>query len=373
MSGEGAGPVSVCYRVGRYRSHRRAGAEARAALAAAGVRLVAEPEAADVVVLHDEPWSYPTWARALPGIAGRPVVGYAVWEPDRLPEQMLRWLGMVDEIWTASRFCRDVLATAGRPVRVVPHVVAPPEATEREAAALSRRLGLAPGRFVFYLVGRLEPRKNVEAAIAAFAAAFPDGAPAFVVKTPTPLPPALAALPGIVPWHGPASDAEIAALHRLGDCCVSAHRAEGWGLCLSDAMAAGNVVVATGYGGNMDYMDAGCALPVPFARVPISDPQTRERFGFATREPPASWAEVDVGTLAATLRDVRRRHGDAPGPLEALRARGRASVARFTPEAIGAAMRLHLEDLLARRVAASGGADDRPVSPGTPRGAAARG
>ncbi|WP_156917562.1 glycosyltransferase [Salinarimonas rosea] len=356
MSGEGAaragaGPISVCYRVGRYRSHRRAGAEARAALAAAGVRLVAQPEEADVVVLHDEPWSYPTWLRALPGIAGRPVVGYAVWEPDRVPAQMLRWLGMVDEIWTASRFCRDILAPAGRPVRIVPHVVAPPEADAKDAAALAQRLGLAPGRFVFYLVARLEPRKNVEAAIAAFADAFPDGDPALVVKTPTPLPPALAAVRGVVSWHGPARDAEIAALHRLGDCCVSAHRAEGWGLCLSDAMAAGNLVVATGYGGNMDYMDDSCALPVPFACVPIADAHTRERFGFAPHEPEAAWAEIDARALAAALR---RAHDDWP-TLAVLRARGRESVARFTAGAIGAAMHACLEDALARHRGADGG------------------
>ncbi|MDN2567975.1 hypothetical protein N1F89_17260 [Aquibium sp. A9E412] len=336
-------PPAVCYRLARYRSHRRAGRQARAALAAAGMRLVERPQEADVVVLHDEPWTYPGHWRAFPELAHRPVVGYAVWEPDRVPAAMARWLAMPDEIWTASRFCRDILAVAGTPVRVVPHVVDPPPAGTATVAALAARLGLSPPRFVFYLIGRLEERKNVAAAVAAFAAAFPAGGPALVVKTPTPLPAELAAVPGVVAWPGAAGDDEIAALHGLGHCCVSAHRAEGWGLCLSDAMAAGNLVVATGYGGNTDFMTAENALPVAWRHVAIDDPQTRERFGFAPADTPG-WAAVEHDALVAALR---RAHDEWPA-LAPLRAAARQVATRFSPAAVGTAMAGHVARLAAR-------------------------
>ena len=39
------------------------------------------------------------------------------------------------------------------------------------------------------------------------------------------------------------------------DCYVSLHRAEGFGLTMAEAMAIGKPVIATGYSGNVDFMN----------------------------------------------------------------------------------------------------------------------
>lgn len=320
------GPA-VCYFLSNYRSHRRAGLDYRRALADLGVRLVDDPADAQTVVIHDEPWSYPDFFRAYPVLRERRVIAYAVWEPDRLPPDHLRWLRLADEIWTSSSYCRDVMQAVDRPVAVIPHIVAPRCADDGAIRGLRARLGLDEGRFVFYAIAKIDERKNVDAGIRAFAAAFPDGGPAYVVRTPSPLEANLAATRGVIAWTGDADDAEIAALHSVGHCLVSPHCAEGWGLCISDAMAQGKLVVATGFSGNMDYMNADNALLAGFSLETIRTAETRARFGFTAESP--RWAYVDEVDLAEKLKRAFDRWDD----FSAHRARAKAAMASFGAEA----------------------------------------
>ncbi|MBN9528264.1 MAG: glycosyltransferase family 4 protein [Alphaproteobacteria bacterium] len=293
--------MKICFILATYQSHRRAGLDYRRALAAAGATLVEEPDNADVVVIHDEPQTLLGYYRVYPGLRHHRVIAYTVWEPSCLNDDRRRWLGLVDEIWTASTFCRDIHAGLGKPVTVIPHIVAPATVDEAADARLRASLGLTEGDFLFYTISRQEERKNLEASLRAFHAAFPDGPARYIVKTPLPLPPALAGLPGVVNVTARLDDDEIAALHRIGHCYVSAHCAEGWGLPLSDAMAHGRLVIATGYGGNMDFMDEGNSMPVRYRLEPIRRPETRVRFGFAPDSTEARWAYVDEDHLAARM------------------------------------------------------------------------
>lgn len=331
--------MKVCFILSGYRSHRRTGLDYIAALAAAKATLVDEPDAADIVIIHDEPYALLGYDRVYPTLRQRRVVAYTVWEPSCLNADRRRWLGLADEIWTASTFCRDIHRPLGKPVTVIPHIVDPPHADDAADARLRARLGVAEGEFLFYTIARHEMRKNLDAGLRAYHAAFPDGAVRYVVRTPVPLPSALAGLPGVVNPSGPFSDDEIAALHRIGNCYVSPHCAEGWGLPLSDAMAHGRLVTATGYGGNMDFMDEGNALPVRYRLEPIRQPETRIRFGFDPASTEACWAYVDEDHLAAQLRTARR---DWPA-LAPLRDAARAAMTRYDAATIGRRMldRLH--------------------------------
>lgn len=334
---------AVCYLLSNYRSHRRAGLDYRKALHEAGVSLFDDPADADVVILHDEPWSYPGFLRAFPVLRQRYVIAYAVWEPDCLPPDNVRWLGLVDEIWTCSSYCRDIMQTAARPVTVVPHIVAPAAPVRTASIALRRRLGITDGSFVFYTITKIEERKNIEAGIAAFAAAFPEGGPVYIVKTPGELPADLAAVPGVIAWSDLADDSDIVALHDIGNCLVSPHCAEGWGLCISDAMAHGNLVVATGFSGNMDFMHEGNALPVAYTLETIRTPETRARFGFASSEP--RWAYVDEDDLSEKLRSAY----DGWSMHEERRANAKQSMAAFSADAVGHLMMKRLAALPPQR------------------------
>jgi glycosyltransferase involved in cell wall biosynthesis len=119
---------------------------------------------------------------------------------------------------------------------------------------------------------------------------------------------------------------EVWGLMQAADCLVSLHRAEGYGLALAEAMRLGRPIVATGWSGNMDFMDASCALLVPHRLVPAAD----ARGTYQVRG--AAWAEPDVGAAAAALAAL----ADDP----ALRARigeaGWRRVAGLTAAACGA-------------------------------------
>lgn len=333
-------PPSVCYLLSDYRSHRRAGLDYRLALEHSGINLVDDPADADVVILHDEPWAYPAFFRAWPILKQRHVVAYAVWEPDLLPDDHLRWLCMVDEIWTSSSYCAGIFRVTGKPVLVVPHIVTQPDGDPDAALALRARLGVRDEHFVFYTIGKIDERKNIEAGIRAYSAAFPQGGPAYVVRTTRPLSGDQTSAPGVIAWNGDASDAEIAALHDIGDCLISPHCAEGWGLCISDAMVHGNLVVATGFSGNMDYMGTENSLPVDFTLTDLRNPEAWGRFSRAGACP--RWAYVNEDDLAQKLRFAHERWG----ALADLRNRARLSMTAFGADEIGSIMSKRLKTLV---------------------------
>ena len=55
--------------------------------------------------------------------------------------------------------------------------------------------------------------------------------------------------------------ARVNGLLAACDAVVSLHRSEGFGLILAEAMYLGKPVVATGWSGNMDFMNSGELLP----------------------------------------------------------------------------------------------------------------
>ena len=121
-------------------------------------------------------------------------------------------------------------------------------------------------------------------------------------------------------------------------CLVSPHRTEAWGLSLSQAMAFGRVVVATGYSGNLDYMDDGCALLVRH-RVREITPEELARSS-AWFQPGMRWAEPDLDHLTECMRRALM------GPPADLGERAQRSVARFSPRAVGDIMLGRIRGLL---------------------------
>ena len=87
----------------------------------------------------------------------------------------------------------------------------------------------------------------------------------------------------------PGARAQIA-LTASCDCYVSLHRSEGFGLTMAEAMSHGKPVIATGYGGNLDFMTQENSYLVPYELVAV---------GQDARPYPstAMWAEPDLMRL----------------------------------------------------------------------------
>ncbi len=298
------------------------------------------------LMLHVNPPSLPLALlrqdRAL--LRGRRVVGMWNWELPVVPDAWRDGFRFVHEVWVTSRFTAEAMAVvmpAGMQVRVVnyPLAVAPPV-----PAVMGREaFGLPAGAVVVLVSFNLASsfvRKNPLAAVAAFRAAFGDRADrVLVLKVGHPghfpedfalLREAVAGLGNVRIETREMALGEVHALTACSDIVLSLHRSEGFGLVPAEAMLLGRPVVATGWSGNMDFMDADSAVLVPFTLVPARDPRG------VLEVPGAVWAEPDIGVAAEALRQL----ADNPAARAALGARGQAKArAALGVESLAAALR----------------------------------
>jgi glycosyltransferase involved in cell wall biosynthesis len=123
------------------------------------------------------------------------------------------------------------------------------------------------------------------------------------------------------------------------DAYVSLHRAEGYGLTMAEAMMLGKPVIATGYSGNLEFMDDGNSLLVPFSKVRIP-------VGLRPYPAGAMWANPDVEAAAAAML----RLATDPAAGVELGARARADVLEHhSPDRRADALRARLTHLRGAR------------------------
>ena len=101
----------------------------------------------------------------------------------------------------------------------------------------------------------------------------------------------------------------VTALIAGADCYVSLHRSEGFGLTIAEAMALGKPAIATGYSGNLAFMNEENSYLVPYRLTTIPE-------GVGPYPAGALWAEPDLDAAARLMRRAFEN------PEEA-RARGR--------------------------------------------------
>ena len=134
------------------------------------------------------------------------------------------------------------------------------------------------------------------------------------------------------------SEEENQALIACCDCYVSLHRSEGFGLTIAEAIAYGKPVIATGYSGNLEFMDEGSSYLVPHRRSPIPP-------DWWAYMPGAEWAEPDVGVAAQLMRRVWESPDEASE--RGLRARDQL-LGRFTADRAADFVSARLTDLRLR-------------------------
>jgi GT2 family glycosyltransferase/glycosyltransferase involved in cell wall biosynthesis len=235
-------------------------------------------------------------------------IGLWVWELASFRPDWAPAFGAVDEIWVPSEFCRAaVSAISPLPVYTIPHPVELQPAT----ALLPRsHFDLPSQAFVFgciFDVGSVIERKNPAAAIAAFRNAFGKRDDVILVLKYHGThhhPGSIDSLRDIARGadnirfvDSAFSEHEILSFKHALDCLVSPHRSEGFGLNIAEAMYLGKPVIATGYSGNLDFMDQRNSFLADYRLVEV-----REQVG---PYPIGSlWADPDVEHLAALMRSV---------------------------------------------------------------------
>lgn len=288
-------------------------------------RLASEPPPGAALVLHvNAPWLPLVLAR-LPRalLRSRRTVGFWAWELAVTPPNWSVGARFVHEVWVPSRFTAKSLAplVSGR-IRVVPHPLA---AEALVPSPLGRAFfGLPEDAIVvlvsFNLASSFE-RKNPLGSIEAFHAAFGERRDRILLlKVTNPhhfpadfkrLTSAVAGVANIRLETRTLPHADTLALTATADIVLSLHRSEAFGISMAEAMLLGKPVIATGWSGNMDFMDAGAATLVPHQLIPVQDARR------VYEVPGAVWADPDIAYAAAWLRRLasdpaaRRSIGDA--------------------------------------------------------------
>ena len=292
---------------------------------------------------------------------GRYNIGLWAWELEDVPDYYLEGLQYVDEVWTLSKFARNAIARmTDKPVHVFPMPIDAPSWTSR----IDRKtLGLPEGflfLFCFDLFSVLE-RKNPLGLVDAFKSAFTPGeGPTLVIKAINGshreleverIKCAAAGRPDIIVLDDYLDFETNTALMASCDCYVSLHRSEGYGLTLAEAMALGKPVIATGYSGNLDFMNEDNSYLVPWTKTPVPagcDPYPEG----------ALWADPDLNAAVKLMRKL------ADGPAQAALTGNRAREEILQRHGIGPAasfVRQRFDH--AQRVLQSGSGKKADVSP----------
>ncbi|MET4575795.1 hypothetical protein [Ottowia thiooxydans] len=250
--------------------------------------------------------------------SGKKNVGYTTWEADALPPHWKPWLDLADAICVPCQLNLRTFEKAHlRPsIHVIPHIRrhAWNDFTIAELEAMRASLGIPPDHFIFYSINTWDPRKNniglLQSYMQAFSAESPvtlilktskegygeapfyswqatsdivSSAMANITSVTGGTPAQICLLPFELSGRG------IDMLHALGDCYVSASRGEGWGMGMFDAATRATPVLATGWGGQLDYLgsDWPGAIPFNMHTVPVWPPSAPLFW------PPQRWAEPD--------------------------------------------------------------------------------
>lgn len=279
----------------------------------------------------------------------RYVISQWFWELETAPPWFADAFRHVDELWAPTRFIEEMLRrSAPGNVRVEympPAVVAPP------VGEVSDRRHFGPdGRFMFYFsfdFMSIAKRKNPVGLIEAYTRAFVPGDGAQLViksingdKRPADVAAVRAAIgdrDDITLMTEYQSRRDASTLMSMADCYVSLHRSEGLGLTITEAMSLGVPVIATGYSGNLDFMDEWNTWRVPCSMVPVG-------FGAGGYPPGAQWAEPNLDEAARMMREVFEN----PRAAREKAARAQEHLLNsFSPESAGARMRRRLEKVWA--------------------------
>lgn len=273
-------------------------------------------------------------------------IGCWFWELENFPEEWLPALECVDEVMVSSAYVEQAV----RRVTQKPVIRIPVPVSDVGDSGLQRAdFGIDDNAFVFLCTfdfNSFLQRKNPFAVIRAFREAFLSDRQdvRLVVKSsnghrhPERLLDLLNELDGdarITVRDEIIAREHIQALQRCCDAYVSLHRAEGFGLGLAEAMRQGKPVIATGYSGNLEFMNSGNSLLVDYRLVEVPE-------GAYMHVEGQRWAEPDVAHAAVMMRSLV----DEPGLAARLGRQAFLDMREgFSAERCASALTAHLDQV----------------------------
>ena len=281
-------------------------------------------------------------------------IAYWAWELDTIPEEWVELTPLLDAIWAPTGFVADAFRQR-MPVPV--HQVLPGVELSEIERVTKAELGIPERNYVFMFMFDMNSqmaRKNPLAVIRAFREAFrPSDHASLVIKVSRGRshPSEFAQLEqaareaGVIIVDEVLSRARAYGFIQMCDCFVSLHRAEGFGLCLAEAMLMGKPTIATNYSGNMAFMHPGNSYLVDYTLTDIPPDNPIYKGG-------NHWADPSIEQAAAFMRQCY----EDPASASALAAIGQAEAKeKLSLKAAGRRMAEQLADVpaFARQTASS--------------------
>ncbi len=208
---------------------------------------------------------------------GRQLVGRTTFETDRIPDGWLERCNAFDEIWVPSHFNLETFAAAGIPRQRL-HILQEGIDTNHFRPGMEPLKIPGTRGFNFLSVFDWQMRKGYDVLLRAYCAEFgPDEDVSLILKVSTVNQPhvqlvdlvsyfiertlnmKLEHMPNIVLMTGMLSHARFPQLYASADALVLPTRGEGWGRPYMEALACGRPVIATNWGGQLDFLNDGNA------------------------------------------------------------------------------------------------------------------
>lgn len=274
-------------------------------------------------------------------------IGYWHWEMPLFPEKYFSAFSYVNEVWVPSTYMVEALLPVSPvPIVKIPHCIEIP-VTSRNRFVHGRDLPSNSFLFlVMYDMKSYQERKNPIGSIEAYMRAFPaaTGRHSLVIKVSDPdfdahsfaqLKELAEARKDIFVLTDRMDRDTVYSLQASVDCLVSLHRSEGFGLCPAECMYLGKPVVATGWSGNMEFMNASNSYIVDYSLVSLTAP-------IGPYDAGQYWAEPDIDHAASLIRQVAEQDKER---AQRGRAAARTMRERFSPHSIGLRYKRRLSDL----------------------------
>ena len=214
---------------------------------------------------------------------GKHNIVYFAWETSRVHPEWVDCLNKLDSVFTCCDWNVESIKASGvvKPVYKVPHGIDLNKFDNIEKLDLG--INIDEKTFIFYNIFQWNPRKNPEGLLRSYFNAFTrDENVLLVLKTyinngctnenkfiseqinKIKFDMGLSNYPRVALVTSILSEEQILGLHKSCDCLVSLHNAEGFGLVPFEAGLNGNIVIATGATGNMEYMSKFNSYPVDY-------------------------------------------------------------------------------------------------------------
>lgn len=275
--------------------------------------LTKNPDTGRIQIVHMTPENYPRFYRK-----DKYNIAYTTWETSKLPEGWTPLINGMQEVWVPCEHNIKVFKDSGVtiPIKCVPHTFKSEPTDDKSSLPLQNHNS---DEFMFYSIFQWTERKNPLALLKAYLTEFlPHEKVCLVLKTYFVNPENaqesaqlketiqqiksrfyLKGFPKILLISSLLSKSQIHALHQSGDCYVSLHRCEGFGIPIVEAMMAGNPAIVTNYGGPEDFgksINAPIMWPIEYQETPCHG------MPWPTYHGHMNWADANVMQARKAMR-----------------------------------------------------------------------